>query len=253
MWKALSAAAAFGGAIALSAVPAAAAQIFVCTGCTASPGGDPDTIDPASINVGFDGNHSAVSPLLIVVGVPNGGPAPTISLPTGVNPAAAGTHFGAATNGTTSGELDGTLTSGDAYMTVGLNPETNSESFVNWTRPTFPNGNTNPNAGVASFGLYVYGIDFALTGGMGGNSPINIDFTNIATGSYVIAYSCATAGTSCANGHVGDTPFTNAGFVATGNVPPVVPEPASLALLGTALAALGLIRGRKAGPADFTR
>ena len=74
-------------------------QIYVCTGCTAPAGGDPNVINPTSINVGFAGNHTAVAPLLIIVGVPNGGPDPTISLPAGVNPIAAGTYYGFSTNG----------------------------------------------------------------------------------------------------------------------------------------------------------
>ncbi len=84
-------------------------QIYVCTGCTAPLGGDPNVINPASINVGFAGDHTAVSPLLIIVAVPNSGPDPTISLPSGVNPIAAGTYYGFATNGGLTGMLDGTL------------------------------------------------------------------------------------------------------------------------------------------------
>src|SRR5947208_14425119 len=64
----------------LFAAPGFASQIYVCTGCTTPPGGDPNVINPASINVGYAGNHSAVSPLLIIAGVPNAGSAPTISL-----------------------------------------------------------------------------------------------------------------------------------------------------------------------------
>ena len=54
-----------------------------CTTPGAACGGDPNIVNPASILVGFAGNHSAASPLLIIVGVPNAGSAPTISLPSG--------------------------------------------------------------------------------------------------------------------------------------------------------------------------
>src|SRR6266851_4481433 len=84
-------------------------QIYVCTGCTSPPGGDPNVINPNSINVGFAGDHTAVAPLLIIVAVPNAGPDPTISLPSGVNPIAAGTYYGFATNGALTAMLDGPL------------------------------------------------------------------------------------------------------------------------------------------------
>lgn len=225
-------------------------QIFVCTGCTASPGVDPNPINPASINVGFDGNHTGVAPLLIIVGVPGATSTtgPTISLPTGVTLMAAGTYFGAATNGLTTGKLDGSLTAGgEAYSTVGLNPQTNSESFVNWNLGETKNGL--PTA--TSFGLYVYAINYAL-GTASNPSPINIDFSNIPVGSYVIAYSCAAAGspistqcgtTTSTKGDIGDTPFTNAGLVTT-------PEPNTLLLFGFGILALGLVMRRRLLPGD---
>ena len=96
-------------------------QIYVCTGCTSSPGGEPNVINPGSINVGFDGNHTALSPLSIIVAVPNASADPTISLPSGVIPIGAGTYYTLATNGGLTGELDGTLTSGqDVYSALSL-------------------------------------------------------------------------------------------------------------------------------------
>ena len=235
-------------------------QIYVCTGCTAPPGTDPNPINSNTINVGFAGNHTAAAPLLIIVGVPGATSTtgPTISLPTGVSLMATGNYYGASTNKTLTGTLDGFLTAvtSDAYTAVGLNPETNSESFTNWTTSPFPGGATNPDTGVTSFGLYVYAISYALNSGAGGNSPINIDFSGLPTGSYVIAYNCATLGsptstqcgtTTTTKGDIGDTPFTNAGFV-TSTAP--TPEPNTLFLFGLGTLALGLVMRRRLLPGD---
>ncbi len=224
-------------------------QLYVCTGCTSptSPPGDPNVINPASINVGFAGSHTAVSPLLIIVGVPNAGPAPTISLPEGVNPAAAGAYYGLnfATSGTTAGVFEGSLTNANmgnnnAYAVSGLNTGAgggSSESWVNWT--TFDTGKGIPFG--SSFSLYGYAINFALNSDSKNgavNSPITIDFSGINAGSFVVAYNCAMAGSTCTDGDIGETPFTQAGAV--------VPEPGSMLLMGSGLLGLaGMLRRRR--------
>jgi len=178
---------------------------------------------------------------LIIVGVPNAGPAPTISLPTGVNAAAAAAYYGLnfATSGTTAGVFEGSLMSmgcADAYACSGLPAGSGglpSESWVNWSG--FDSSKGIPVG--TSFSLYVFAIDFALNSNPGGNSPITIDFAGTKRGSFVVAFNCAMAGTSCTGGDVGGTPFTNAGAV--------VPEPRTLALFGTGLLGLAGIGLRR--------
>ena len=227
----------------LLAVPGFADQIYVCTGCTAPPGGDPNLIDPASINVGFAGSHTSVSPLLILVGAPNAGSAPTISLPSGVNPAAAGTYYGLnfATSGGLTGVFEGSLTSAagtNAYGQSGLNTGAGggaSESWANWDAFNSAHG---INDGT-SFSLYAYAINFALDSTSGGNSPITIDFSGIATGSFVIAYNCAVTGSACTGGDLGETPFTNAGNAVS--TPVSTSEASSTLLLSLALLGVAVV------------
>jgi hypothetical protein len=194
---------------------------------TSNTSGDPNLLNPASINIGYENkNATAASPLLIIVAVPdlpNGEPVPTLSNVSLLS----GTFYGLTFTGGLNSAFS--LTSGSVYNTLGL-PGPASASFANF-KLFVP-------AAVTSFDLYVFADNCAL-GATSCAAPINIDIENSVPGTFITAFNCpVVSSVPCRNGTEGATPFTTAGLVT--------PEPSTMLLFGTGLIALkAKLRRRK--------
>ena len=186
------------------------------------------------------GQPTLANPLLLIVGVPNttSFAAPTLTLSAGTADlgGTAGSAFGASYNSVTGRAANngGLFNSGEVYSFIGLTGGDNSNSFVNWSSADQAVNSLSING----FGIYLY--ELANTGMSGGRSITATFNGSIPVGTFVVAYGQDAGGTAYT------TPFTQAGLntgVHTDAVP--TPEPASMLLLGTGLAA-AFVRRRRA-------
>jgi PEP-CTERM motif len=208
-------------------------NLYVCQSCTSAPSAPTLITSPGGFLVGDAGNHASASPLLIIIGVYNGGPAPTLSygpsdsLTTGPGGTAI---YGMNTSAAAGTAITFNSSSGTAYAATGIGPAGGSQTFSNWNGDL--TANSLPTA--TSFSLYVY----ELTGiTLPANGSITIDESGAPVGSFVIGYACQTAGATCTDGDQGQTPDTTSGIIDT--FVPATPEPSTMLLFGTGLVALG--------------
>jgi hypothetical protein len=124
------------------------------------------------------------------------------------------------------------MTLSDVYTFLGLGGPLvdKSNSFKNWAAAdSAVNGII-----AANFSIYVFTLDLTgATGGFGRNDLINVNFSNMPNGTVVVGYGEASE-------HAYVNPFTEAGPTDAS-----VPEPASLALLGTSLLTAGVMSRRR--------
>ncbi len=203
-------------------------------GCPLDPNA---SLSGTATSVYFNSNQPVTlsSPLVLILGLPDWtGAAPSIAsvlwFPTW--PSATGTGVNSFLIGPR-----GTLgPGGEAYQAAGYFGANNSNNFTNWSGAAQAVLGISP----SSFTLFAYGLEQPFSAGQ--LFDISWD-TALPLGTFVIAYGCdggytngdpAAATVSCAGGggNTYATPFTHAGMVT--------PEPATITLFGTALAAIGL-------------
>jgi hypothetical protein len=198
---------------------------------------DPVPIGSEGFRLTFNGGgkKTVVDPVLLILGIPTGASAPTLTpvLPGDafsavvVDPGYSTSPYYGGSWDTTTGFAGNFNSSSPAnvYAFIGLDPDgVDSQNYTNWT-------GSSP---LTSWDIYVYGVTFTPDFNATNHDWIDFSSTPLPGETYVAAYGCL----QVVNGHclneskTQSTPFTRAGHT-TG-----VPEPSSMLLLGSGLAAV---------------
>jgi hypothetical protein len=191
--------------------------------------GEVNNIEPTRLDI-FQNQGGAPllnSPLLLILSVPDNnivGPPSVLS----ASLYAPYPETSPASVSFSAGAFAGSMTSGDVYGVLGLRAN-KSNSFTNYSAAYLRTFGTS----VSSFGIYLFSID---TAGFGSKDLLDLTLSSLPKGTFAVAY-----GQSSTKAYA--TPFTQAGMVD--DPPKPVPEPSSLAVFGTALLALGVMRWRQ--------
>lgn len=227
--------------------------------------GELNNFGPTTLDIyqNQNGAKGLENPILLILGVPNNTFAPTTPTADLYTPATSGspsTTVVGVTRGTTAFGLS-IPTSGanagyagyftgpgntDVYDFIGISQNTNSSnSYTNWAMVD----NVDLHVNFTGFGVYVFELNLNPQYSFTGQDLLNITGLSVPEGTFAVAYGQDST-------HFYDTPFTEAGLMDV-PFPPGgqtgVPEPSTVALLGTGILALGFsLRRRNRRPTSQT-